>query len=297
MPILLLGKTGQVGLQLQRSLALLGQVIALDRSEADLSQPDSLMAILARHKPSIIVNAAAYTAVDRAESDSATAHDVNARSVGVLAQYAARHGILLVHYSTDYVFDGSKSSPYVETDPTNPLNVYGQTKLAGEQAIADSGCQSLVLRTSWVVSSLGNNFLTTILRLAQEREHLRVVSDQFGAPTSAELIADASALAIHAWQQQRLACGLYHLTASGCTSWHGLAEHTVWRLQSEGVKLVLKSENIEPIATSEYPTAAKRPLNSILSSDKLSQALGLHLPDWSFHVDRAIDQLAASRAP
>lgn len=292
MAILLLGKTGQVGLQLQRSLALLGQVIALDRSEADLSDPSHLMAILARHQPSVIVNAAAYTAVDQAESDTVTAHNTNALSVAVLAEYAARHKILLVHYSTDYVFDGNKSSPYVETDPSNPLNVYGQSKLAGEQAIAASGCPALVFRTSWVVSALGNNFLSTILRLAKERDQLRVVSDQIGAPTSAELIADATALAIHSWRQERLACGLYHLTAAGSTSWHGLAEHTVWRLQSEGLSLALKSENIVAIPTSEYPTAAKRPLNSVLSSDKLCQALGIHLPDWSFHVDRAIDQLA-----
>lgn len=292
MKILLLGKSGQVGLQLQRSLALLGPVTALDRSEADLARPDSLAQVLEQHKPGIIVNAAAYTAVDRAETDSAIAHQVNARSVALLAEHAASHQCLLVHYSTDYVFDGTKSGAYLETDATKPLNVYGQSKLAGEQAIAASGCQSLVFRTSWVVSSLGNNFLRTIVRLAQERDQLRVVSDQHGAPTSAELIADATALAVHAWKQQRLTSGLYHLTASGSTSWHGLAQHTVRHLQSAGMTLKLKAEDIHAISTSEYPTAASRPANSVLSSQKLCDALGLYLPDWSVHVDRAIEQLA-----
>lgn len=294
MNILLLGKDGQVGRELQRTLLPFGDVAALNRHQADLGHLDELERLLHRLKPDLIVNAAAYTAVDKAESDRDAAFRINRDAVAVLAGWAARHEALLVHYSTDYVFDGDKPSAYLETDPTHPLSVYGLSKRAGEEAITASGGQALIFRTSWVFSSHGSNFIKTILRLAREKNHLNIVADQFGAPTSAELIADVTALAVAAYRAGRLAGGLYHLTASGETHWHHLACHTVDRALANGVRLPLETSAIRPIGTEDYPLPAKRPQNSRLNTALLSSQLGLQLPDWTVHVNRAVDQLTLS---
>ncbi len=292
MKILLLGKDGQVGHELQRTLLPLGELLAAGRSMADLSKPETLTAILATFRPDVIVNAAAYTAVDKAESDQETAFAVNAQAVAVLADYARAHEALLVHYSTDYVFDGTLAQGrYAESDATAPQSVYGKSKCAGEAAITGSGCKHLILRTSWVVSSYGSNFIKTMLRLAKEREALSVVADQYGAPTSAELIADVTSLAILGYRDGKLADGIYHLTASGDTSWHGLACHVIARAQSNGVALKVAAEAIAAIPASAYPLPAKRPANSRLDNRTLQQALGLQFPDWPVHVNRIVDQL------
>ncbi|OWT63870.1 dTDP-4-dehydrorhamnose reductase [Candidimonas nitroreducens] len=296
MNILLLGKDGQVGRELQRTLLPLGRLTALGRKGADLGDLTRLENILQTRHPGIIVNAAAYTAVDQAEADADTAYRINAEAVQVLADYAWRSGALLVHYSTDYVFDGLKAAPYLETDETRPQNVYGRSKLAGEAAILESRCAALVLRTSWVFSAQGNNFIKTVLRLARERDSLRIVDDQRGAPTSAELLADVSALAIAAWRRELIAGGLYHLTASGSTSWYGLARHVLQRAQDNGARLRTGPDGLHPISTAEYPLPAPRPKNSCLDTGKLSAALGLELPDWTAHANRAVDQLTAGGA-
>ncbi|PLC48061.1 dTDP-4-dehydrorhamnose reductase [Pollutimonas subterranea] len=292
MKILLLGKDGQVGQELQRTLLPLGKVIALGRQDANLEDPASIERALSSHAPGIIVNAAAYTAVDKAESDETTARKINADAVAVLAQYANRTNALLVHYSTDYVYDGEKNSSYVETDSTGPQSAYGRTKLEGEQAIVQSNCHALVFRTSWVFSAHGGNFIKTIMRLAKERDSLSIVADQIGAPTSAELLADVTALAIAAYKQQKpIKAGIYHLAASGETSWHGLATHVVKRLEEKGVALALSASEIRAIGTDEYPLPAIRPKNSRLDTSKLSNALGLEIPHWTIYADRTIDQL------
>lgn len=292
MKILLLGKDGQVGHELQRTLLPLGEVIALGRQDANLEDRTSVERALNLHAPGIIVNAAAYTAVDRAETEEATARSINADAVALLADYAGRTKALLVHYSTDYVYDGKKDGPYVETDHTGPQSAYGRTKLEGEQAIERSGCDALVFRTSWVFSAHGGNFIKTIMRLAKERDNLGIVADQIGAPTSAELLADVTALAIAAHKQHTpINPGVYHLAASGETSWHGLATHIVERLEKTGVDLALRASNIRAIATSEYPLPAARPKNSRLDTRKLSDALGLEIPHWTIYADRTIDQL------
>jgi dTDP-4-dehydrorhamnose reductase len=291
MKILLLGKNGQVGHELQRTLLPLGDVVALGRSEADLENPSSLNDILHTHAPGIIVNAAAYTAVDKAETDETTACKINADAVGVLAAYARDSGSLLVHYSTDYVFDGEKTGAYIETDQTNPQSAYGRSKRAGEEAIRQSGCNALIFRTSWVFSAHGGNFIKTILRLAKERDSLNIVADQFGAPTSAELIADVTALAIAGYRNRVIASGIYHLTAAGKITWHGLACHVVERSLANGATLKLDAGQIRPIPTEDYPVPAKRPKNSLMNTNALSTVLGLHLPDWRIHVNRVVDQL------
>lgn len=291
MNILLLGKDGQVGYELQRTLLPLGRLAALGRKEADLTDLVRLGKTLKTHGPDVIVNAAAYTAVDKAESDEAAAYKINAEAVGVLAGYARRNNALLVHYSTDYVFDGLKTAAYLETDAVNPQGAYGRSKQAGEAAILDSQCEALVFRTSWVFSAHGNNFVKTMLRLAQERDSLSIVADQVGAPTSAELIADVTALAVAAYRKQALMAGLYHLTAAGKTSWHGLASHVLQRAADNGASLKIQRGSLRPIPTEEYPLPAKRPKNSCLDTGKLSTALGLELPDWTIHANRAIDQL------
>jgi dTDP-4-dehydrorhamnose reductase len=295
MKILLLGKNGQVGHELQRTLLPLGQVIALGREEADLSSPTQLQSVLAQHIPDIIVNAAAYNDVDKAESDEAMAFRINAEAVGLMAELARQSGALLVHYSTDYVFDGRKPEPYVESDTTNPLNTYGRSKRAGEQVIEQSRCRSLIIRTSWVFSAHGGNFIKTILRLARDRENLNVVADQYGAPTSAWLIADVTALAIAGHRGHALKNGMYHLTAAGETSWHGLACHVVNRALANGATLKLHPEQIRAIPTEDYPLPARRPKNSRMDTGALSRALGLHFPDWNIHVDRVVDQLVSGK--
>lgn len=292
MKILLLGKDGQVGHELQRTLLPLGQMLALGRSEADLSQPSTLSSVLGEFRPDVIVNAAAYTAVDKAESDEAAAFAVNAEALAVLAAYAVQHDALLVHYSTDYVFDGTRAEGrYAESDATAPQSVYGRSKRAGETAILDSGCKALILRTSWVVSSYGSNFIKTMLRLAKERDALNVVADQYGAPTSAELIADVTSVAILGHRDGKLASGIYHLTASGSTTWHGLASHVIARAAANGAKLKVTVAAITAIPSSAYPLPAKRPENSRMDNRKLQQALGLQFPDWTVHVNRIVDQL------
>lgn len=298
MKILLLGKNGQVGWELQRSLAPLGQLLALDRRGSDeltgdLSDPETLRATVRAVRPNVIVNAAAYTAVDKAESEVELARTINATAPDVLAQEAAALGAWLVHYSTDYVFDGSGTMPRAESASTGPISVYGQTKLEGEQAIAASQARHLIFRTSWVYAARGGNFARTMLRLAGEREQLRVIDDQVGAPTGAELIADVTAHALRqAWQQPELA-GLYHLAASGQTSWHGYACHVIERARSAGQALKASAAAIEPISTLDYPTPARRPLNSRLDTDKLRLAFGLALPDWRMGVDRMLAEILA----
>jgi dTDP-4-dehydrorhamnose reductase len=293
MKILLLGKDGQVGHELQRTLLPLGDVRAFGRKDANLEDLDGLRRLLKDEAPDAIVNAAAYTAVDKAETNPTTAQAVNADAVAVLARYAKEASALLVHYSTDYVFDGNKSAPYDIDDHTNPQSVYGATKLAGETAIADSGCASLVFRTSWVFSVHGGNFIKTILRLAKDRDTLNIVADQHGAPTSAELIADVTALAICGFRHGKLATGVYHLTAAGHTTWHGLATRVVERARRNGLALKAETASIKAITTEQYPVPAVRPKNSRLNTIALTTPLKLQLPDWSVHVDRTVDQLTS----
>ena len=292
MKILLFGKNGQVGWELQRSLAPLGQVLALDRHNrdfwGDLSQPERLVETVRACRPDVIVNAAAHTAVDKAESEPELARCLNASAPAALAQAAAQTGAWLVHYSTDYVFNGQGQSPWQEDDATNPLSVYGQTKREGEQAIVASGCRHLIFRTSWVYAARGGNFAKTMLRLAAERERLTVIDDQHGAPTGADLIADVTAHAIRAaWQQPELG-GLYHLAAAGQTSWHGYASHVLAQARQIRPELPLKVSDIAAVPTSAFPTPAQRPLNSRLDTRKLQQAFGLALPAWQLGVNRML---------
>ena len=295
MKIALFGKNGQVGQELLRTLPMLGEVIALDQDQADFTDASRLRELLYEMAPDVIVNAAAYTAVDKAEEDEATALQVNATAVGVLADYARYNGSLLIHYSTDYVFDGTKEGAYIETDKTHPLSAYGRTKLAGEEAVMHAGGHYLIFRTSWVYSSHGHNFIKTMLRLAKERESINVVSDQIGAPTSAELIADVTSMAIAGYFAGMIGEGMYHLTASGETSWHGLASYAVKKAKELGEELKLTPEHIHPIPTEGYPLPAVRPKNSRLCNDKLTAKLGFAMPDWRHHVDRVIVQLIQNK--
>jgi dTDP-4-dehydrorhamnose reductase len=297
MKILLLGKNGQVGWELQRSLAPLGEVLALDRQSTthcgDLSQPERLAQTVREWRPDVIVNAAAHTAVDKAESEPDLARCLNATAPAALAQAAAEVGAWLVHYSTDYVFNGQGDLPWQEGDATGPLSVYGQTKLEGEQAIAASGCKHLIFRTSWVYAARGGNFAKTMLRLAAERERLTVINDQHGAPTGADLIADVTAHAIRqvmANSAPTLA-GIYHLVASGETTWHGYASHVIAQARNIQPELGLKVSDIAPVPTSAFPTPAQRPLNSRLSTHKLQQAFGLVLPPWQQGVNRMLAEI------
>jgi len=281
--IVLTGKTGQVGHQLERSLQGLGEVIALDSKQMNLAEPDAVRAVLRELKPQLIVNPAAYTAVDQAEKEEELAQRINGIAPGVMAEEARALGAAMIHYSTDYVFDGTKSGGYVETDPANPQNVYGRSKLAGEQAIAAAGIPHLILRTSWVYGMRGRNFLLTVKRLAAERDELRIVADQIGAPTWSRTIADTTAHIVARLQPratQGLACdswhaaaGIYHLTAQGSTSWHGFTEAIVAHSSTP------KKPVVTPIATEEYPLPARRPKNSILSCAKLIDAF-CDLPQW-----------------
>lgn len=295
MKILLFGKNGQVGWELQRSLAPLGELIALDRHSTDLcgdlANPDGIREAVRQVRPDVIVNAAAYTAVDKAESDAATAHAVNAVAPGALADAARAAGAWLVHYSTDYVFDGSGSQPWEESDPTGPLCVYGRTKLEGEQRIAALCAKHLILRTSWVYAARGANFAKTMLRLAGERDRLTVIDDQFGAPTGAELIADVSAHAIRQVLQRPADAGLYHLVASGETSWHGYAKHVLAQAQRVQPAMKIKASEVAPVPTSAFPTPARRPHNSRLDTRKLQSAFGLRLPPWQQGVNRMLSEV------
>jgi len=293
MKILLLGKDGQVGHELQRTLLPHGDLQAYGRQQANFEDLNGLGHLLTEQAPDIIVNAAAYTAVDKAETNEDLAQRINADAVKVIAQYAKEKNALFVHYSTDYVFDGKKDAPYEVDDQTNPQSIYGKTKLAGETAIIASGCNALILRTSWVFSTHGGNFIKTILRLAKERDALSIVADQQGAPTSAELIADVTSVAIAGFLQGLLTGGVYHLTAAGATTWHGLASHVVRRACQNGMKLKIDANSIKPIATEEYPVPATRPKNSKLNTSALTSALKLQLPHWTAHVNRTVDQLTS----
>lgn len=297
MKILLLGANGQVGWELQRSLSPLGQLRPCDRSAVDLTDLDSLSRLLRSERPDIIVNAAAYTAVDRAESEVERARRVNAEAVAVLASAASDSGAWLVHYSTDYVFDGTKNGPYDEGDAPAPLSIYGRTKLEGERAITASGCRHLIFRTSWVYSARGSNFARTMLRLATEKDELNVVADQTGAPTSAELIADVTALAISRLHHDRdladRATGTYHLVPQGVTSWHGYASFLLkqaWAMGAPGLRTT--PDKVLPIASADYPLAARRPANSRLAVGKLQEVFGLKLPPWQDHVVRLVREIA-----
>ena len=292
MKILLLGKNGQVGWELQRSLAPLGQVLALDRHSTDfcgdLNQPERLAQTVRDWRPDVVVNAAAHTAVDKAESEPELARCLNATAPAALAQAAAELGAWLVHYSTDYVFNGQGEKPWQESDATGPLSVYGQTKLEGEQAIVARGCKHLIFRTSWVYAARGGNFAKTMLRLAAERERLTVIDDQHGAPTGADVIADITAHAIRGVMRQPELAGVYHLVAAGETTWHGYASHVIAQARQIQPALALKVSEIAPVPTASFPTPAQRPLNSRLSTHKLQQAFGLVLPPWQQGVDRML---------
>ena len=288
--ILLLGKDGQVGWELQRALAPLGELTALNRSECDLANAAQIQAALELYEPEVIVNAAAYTAVDKAETDQAMAQRINVDAVAELALYAREMGSLLVHYSTDYVFDGSKPEAYVEDDITNPLSVYGSTKLAGENKIRDALCRHLIFRISWVYAARGGNFAKTMLRLAQERDALNVIDDQIGAPTSAELIADVTAHALRDVLSGRAPGGTYHLAAAGETSWYGYAKFVIDRARQQGVALKLEDAALKPIPALDYPLPANRPQNSRLNTQLLERSFALKLPQWQQGVARVLDE-------
>lgn len=295
MKILLLGKDGQVGWELQRSLAPLGELLALNSKSldycGDLANLQGLAQTVQAWAPDLIVNAAAYTAVDKAESERAQAHRVNAEALEVLAQAAARSGALLVHYSTDYVFPGDGQTPWREEDVVGPLNVYGHSKLAGEHAIRASGCSHLIFRTSWVYAVRGFNFAKTMLRLAGERDTLGVIDDQFGAPTGAELIADVTAHAVVAWRSKPELGGLYHLAAAGETTWCGYARYVIELAEQAGIELKVKAQAVSALTTDAYPTPARRPANSRLDTQKLEKAFGLQLPDWRLGVARMLTEI------
>jgi len=296
--ILLIGSQGQVGWELARTLLPLGEVVAASRAQADLSDLDGLRRSVRTIKPDVIVNAAAYTAVDKAETDQEQAFLINAQAAGVLAEEAAICGALLIHYSTDYIFDGSKTGAYLEGDQTNPLNVYGQSKLAGEQAIQASTADFLILRTTWVYAARGNNFVKSILRLAHEREELNIVADQIGAPTWARLIAESTAHILRQAQQERqqggFKSGIYNLTSTGETSWHGFAEKII-ELAKQQENLSIKTQRVNPIPTSAYPLPATRPANSRLSTQRLQKHYQLALPSWETALQLCMDEIFSSK--
>ena len=292
--ILLFGKNGQVGWELQRAFAPLGELIALDKVGradlcGDLKNPEGIAATIEKIAPDVIINAAAYTAVDKAQSEPELADLINVRAVRAMAKQAVKTDALLVHYSTDYIFNGTGALPWRETDRPDPLSIYGKTKLDGEQAIADSQCRHLIFRTSWVYAARGQNFAKTILKLAQEREELSVIDDQIGAPTGAELIADVSAHAIRAVRVNPALSGVYHLAAAGEASWCSYAQFVIESARKQGLKLKVKT--VTPIPTSQYPTPATRPLNSRLDTTKLQSAFGLYLPHWQLGVERMLHEL------
>ena len=294
MKILLFGKGGQVGWELQRSLAVLGELTALDFDSTELhanfTRPSALGATVRTVRPDVIVNAAAHTAVDKAESEPELAHTINTEAPRVLAAEAAALGALLVHFSTDYVFDGSGSAPRDEEAPTGPLSVYGRTKLAGEEAIRVGGCAHLILRTSWVYAARGGNFARTMLKLAAERDELKVIDDQFGAPTGADLLADVTAHAIGALRANRALAGTYHCVASGETHWHAYARFIIDWARARGLPAKVAPDAVRAVPTSEYPTPARRPLNSRLDTRKLRETFQLALPDWRMGVQRMLEE-------
>jgi dTDP-4-dehydrorhamnose reductase len=294
MKILLFGKNGQVGWELQRSLAPLGELVAVDFDSqdfcGDFTRLDGIAQTVRIVSPDVIVNAAAHTAVDKAEDEPERVHVINALAPATLAREAGKLGAWLVHYSTDYVFDGSGSKPRVETDPTGPLNVYGQTKLEAENAILESGCRHLIFRTSWVFATLGGNFAKTMLRLAQERDRLTIIDDQIGAPTGADLLADVTAHTLRAAVKQPDVSGLYHLVAAGETSWYGYARFVLNCARESGLRLKVAPENILPVPTSAFPSPATRPKNSRLDTEKLRSTFDLSLPSWQTGVARMLTE-------
>ena len=295
MKILLLGKNGQVGWELQRSLAPLGELVALDADSlelcGDFTNPEGVAETVRVVAPDIIVNAAAHTAVDKAESEPELARAINALAPGALAREASRSGAWLVHYSTDYVFDGSGERPWIETDAGAPLNVYGATKLEGERLIQQSGCRHLIFRTSWVYGARGGNFAKTMLKLARERDSLSVIADQVGAPTGADLLADITAHAIRTALQRQEVSGLYHLVAGGETSWHGYAGFVIEAARRAGIEIRVAPEAIQAVPTTAFPTPAMRPHNSRLNTEKLQNTFGLYLPDWQTGVARMLAEI------
>lgn len=286
MRVLLLGGSGQVGHAFKCSDAFAGELVVAARRECDLTDAEGLQLLLRRVRPDVIVNAAAYTAVDKAEGDRETSYAVNAIAPGVMAREAAALGAKLVHYSTDYVFDGTKAGTYRESDPTGPRNVYGASKLAGEKAIVEAGGESLILRTSWVYSNHGTNFLKTMLRLGAERPELRIVADQHGAPTSADAIADATVKILKKAAGEQWRGGIFHMTAAGATTWYGFAKAIFAR--EAGVQ-----PNLIPITTADYPTPAARPANSVLSNEKFAATFGFRLPNWEQQLDAVMTARAA----
>jgi dTDP-4-dehydrorhamnose reductase len=291
--ILLTGASGQLGFELRRALAPLGEVLAVDHVDCDLADAAAIGALLARVAPDLIVNPAAHTAVDRAESEPALARAINAEAPRVLGEWAAARRVPVIHYSTDYVFDGAKAGAYLETDPTNPQGVYGLTKRDGETALIAANLRHLVLRTSWVVGAHGANFAKTMLRLAAERDELRVVADQWGAPTSAALLADCTAHLVRRWQQDAdvFPWGLYHLVAGGETNWCDYARFVIGRAIEAGRPLRATPERVRAIATADYPTPARRPANSRLDTTRFRETFGLRLPDWREGVGHILEQI------
>ncbi len=290
MKILVTGKNGQVGFELMRSLAPLGTVVGIDIDECDLQDILAIERLLDKVQPELIVNPAAYTAVDKAESEPALAHSINAKAPEVMAQYAARHNIPIIHYSTDYVFDGLKEGAYLETNEVNPQSVYGKTKALGEGAVRNHAPKHIILRTSWVFGSHGGNFLKTMLKLAQERDQLSIVSDQIGSPTSAVLLAEVTAEIVKQLfaSEAKDKYGTYHLVAEGYTSWYGYAQLVVARANAMGIETKVSADAIEAIKTSDYPLPAPRPANSRLDTTKVSQVFSVSLPSWQDEVEKVI---------
>jgi len=295
MKLLLLGSNGQLGWELQRSISMLGELKVCDRNTVDFFDLDGLRKLIRGYKPDVIVNAAAYTDVDKAESDEENAFRVNSKAVDLLAQEAKVLDAWLIHYSTDYVFDGTKMGAYIEEDKTNPLSIYGKTKLQGEEVIKKSKCKYLIFRTSWLYGTHGKNFFKTIIKLAKERDELRVVSNQIGAPTSAELVADVTSLCLYRIAQNSLSSkeisGIYHLTSTGKASWYDFAKYVIIEAKKSGGVFLTNPENIIAINASEYVLPAKRPANSLLDTQKLCKTFNLQLPVWQIHADRVIREL------
>ena len=301
MKILLFGANGQVGRELQRSLNPMGELLACDLEQVDLTDLNAVSTFIHEYKPSVIVNAAAYTAVDKAESEPERAKIINTDAVSLMANEAKKLNAWLIHYSTDYIFDGTKATnkAYSEGDTPNPLSVYGATKLKSEESILKSGCKHLIFRTSWVYAVHGDDFIKTMLRLAKEKNELRIVADQFGAPTSAELIADITALCLHqllfSEKETDSLIGTYHLTPTGTTNWHEYAKLIITEALNHGASLKVAAENIHSITSSEYPLPAKRPLNSRLDCTKICQTFDICLPHWQNDVRRVIFELTQGR--
>ena len=299
MRLMVTGANGQVGWELVRSLMPIGEVVACDRMRCNLQRPERLAGIVEDIKPDVIVNAAAYTAVDKAEEEEDLAQTVNGAAVGALAEAARAAGALLVHYSTDYVFDGSKATPYVEDDPPCPINAYGRSKLAGERAIGDSACEHLILRTSWVYAARGQNFLRTMLRLASEREELNIVADQFGAPNWARNIADTTARVIVSANAERALgrkmSGVFHLTAAGATTWHGFAAAILQQAAKQGLLPAHRLPRLSAIPTEAYPRPAARPKNSRLAADRLQERFGVAPFNWQDAVKLCLQDMTAGR--